>query len=240
MRLNTFSATLGAIFLLLFLGVLLSLSQPGYGWGRYEWDVVQPFEGRLHLEPYPLLEIARVLESDDFGPVSIYPLSNSGRGFFTRNLQEFEGKVVSLNARILCSGELTMLEVQESTIEEVTRVVEFPEPTSMKPQGEVVLRGEITDMKSYLGFREPGFGDVLRSPSSSSIRAGIPPVLVVTDKEGRQKAVVLIDEKKRSMGDSVLNTIAVPVEIRGTLCTWGGVPFLAANASSYRKLSFWE
>lgn len=240
MKLNALSVTFVSISLLLLLGLVLSFSQPSYGWGRYEWDVLQPFEGRFHLEPYPMLEVARALDSSDFGPVSVYPLSNAGRGSFARNLQEFEGEVVSLNARVLCSGEFTMLEVQESSITLVNRVVEFPEPTSMQPQGEVTLRGEITDMKSYVGFREPGFGDLLRSPAASSIRAGIPPVLVVTDKEGRQKIVVLIDENRQRTSNHVLGMIAVPIEIKGTLWTWGGLPFLSADFSAYRKMSFWD
>lgn len=133
-----------------------------------------------------------------------------------------------------------MLEVQENSIAPVTRVVQFPEPTSMKTQDNITLRGEISDLKSYLGFREPGFGDLLRSPAANSIRAGVPPVLVITDREGRQKIVILLDAKQQAVGSSILGMVAVPVEIQGTLWNWGGTPFLAADPATYRKLSFWD
>lgn len=240
LQLNDLSISLAAVSILLVLALLLSFSQAGFGWGRYEWEVSQPFQGRLRLSPYPALEVARVLESQDFSAVSVYPLSNAGRGSFTRNLSRFDGEVISLNARVLCSGDLTMLEVAEDSIETAARVVEFPLPDAMREQTGVVLRGEITDLKSYLGFREPGLGDLLRSPAANAIRAGIPPVLVVTDQEGRQKALMLVDEKMQPVGDAVLGQVAVPVEIRGKLWTWGGFPVLAADPAGYRRLGRWE
>ncbi len=240
MKWNNLSVTLAAISSLVVLALVLSLSQPSFGWGRYEWDVLQPFEGRLRLEPYPVLEVARVLDSPDFGPVSIYPLAKSGGGRFAPALHALDGEVVALNARVLCSGEFTMLDAQENSIAPVARVIEVPDPSKMQEQTEVTLRGEIADLKSYLGFREPGFGDLLRSPAASAIRAGIPPVLVVTDEEGRQKVLMLVGTGMQPVGDALLGLVAAPVEVKGKLWSWGGFPVLAASPADYRRLSFWE
>jgi len=234
------SLTVAWLVLLVLLALLLATSQRDFGWGRYEYGVLQPFQGRLRLAPYPALEVERPLLSPDWSAVSVYPLSGGGGAEFARNLTHIDGTLVTLNARILCVGDLTMLEVAPESIRPFTRTVDFPEPEPVRPVAHVTLRGEIVDLKSYLGYREPELGDLLRSPASSAIRAGIPPVLVVADAEGRRRAFLLVDTSGAPIGEAALGRIATPLEITGQLRMWADFPILAAEPSSYRRLWFWE
>ncbi|MCW5963319.1 MAG: hypothetical protein KIT83_04710 [Bryobacterales bacterium] len=228
------------ILLLILAAVLLAASQRPMGWGRYEFNILQPFQGRLRLTPYPALEVERSLFSVGQPAVSVYPLSSGRRGGFVRNLSFLDGELVTLEARILCAGNLTMLEVAEDTVARVTRTIEFPQPEPIRKSGEVTLRGEIVDLKSYLGFREPEFGDLLRSPAAGAIRAGIPPVLLVIDRQRRRTAFLLVARDGTPAGDAVLGRIATRIEVRGELRMWADFPVLAADPSTYRSLWPWE
>lgn len=234
--------TLGLAWILLLVvaGVVLAASQRSMGWGRYEFNVLQPFQGRLRMAPYPALELERPLFSEGQRAVSVYPLSSGRRGGFARDLSFLDGELVTLDARILCAGNLTMLEVAEDTIARVSRAIGFPEPEPIRKVGEVTLRGEIVDLKSYLGFREPEFGDLLRSPAAGAIRAGIPPVLVVSDRQRRRTAFLLIAPDGAPVGDAALGRVARRIEIRGELRMWADFPVLAAHPVSYRSLWPWE
>lgn len=239
-RISPLALALGGALLLLVLAVLLAVFQRPIGAGRYEFDVVQPFQGRLRLGPYPALEVERNPYSEGWSAVSVYPLASRRARGFARDLRSFDGQLVTLNARVLCAGELTMLEVEEESITAETRPIEFPEPGSMRDVGDVRLRGEIVDLKSYLGFREPEWGDLVRGPAGNSLRAGVPPVLVVRDAESRTKAFLLVRPDGSPVGDAVVGRLARPVEIAGRLQMWGDFPVLAANPEDYRNLLPWE
>ncbi len=228
------------VVIVVVIAVLLSASQRSLGWGRYEFGVVQPFQGRLRLTPYPALEIERSLESEGQSSVSVYPLSSLGPTGFSRDLSFLDGTLVSLEARVLCVGTLTMLEVAEDTISRFERPVDFPPPEQIRKLGDVTLRGEIVDLKSYLGFREPELGDLLRSPAAGAIRAGVPPVLVVTDSAGMRTAFLLLHPDGRPVGEDAIGNVATALEVRGELRMWADFPALAADPATYRRLWPWE
>lgn len=239
-RISPLMLAMAGIAMLLGLALLLALSQKPLAAGRYEFDVLQPFQGRLRLAPYPALEVERNPASEGWSAVSVYPLSSTRARGFARDLRSLDGELVTLNGRILCAGELTMLEVEEASISPLTRAIEFPDASQIRAAGDVTLRGEIMDLKSYLGFREPEWGDLLRSPASSAIRAGVPPVLVVRDAQRRTKAFLLVDPGGNPVGPAVLGRIARPLEVRGQLRFWGDFPILAAQPTDYRSLLPWE
>ncbi|MCU0229728.1 MAG: hypothetical protein MUF01_19020, partial [Bryobacterales bacterium] len=126
---------LGWVLLLAMVAVLVAVSQPPRQWGRYEYEVLQPFQGRLQLRPYPALQIERPMESEGQRSVSIYPLaSNRARGF-RRDLSFLDGQLVTLSARVLCAGTLTMLLVEEDTVAALGRDIEFPAQESVRAVG---------------------------------------------------------------------------------------------------------
>lgn len=228
------------VVLLLVMAILLAWSQQDFGWGRYENGVLQPFQGRLRLLPYPALEVERPLRSDDWSAVSVYPLVASTGGGISEALSEFDNVLVTLNARVLCSGDLTMLEVVEESVARVTRTIEFPNPEVLRDVSEVTLRGEIIDLKSFLGFREPEIGNLLRSPASSAIRSGVPPLFVVTDSQGTQKGFLLVDAHGNPAAQLAIGRVAVPLEIRGRLKMWGDFPVISSSPEGVQRIWFWD
>ncbi len=227
--------------LLLVLGALVvGISQRPRSWGRYEYEVLQPYQGRLRMSPYPALEVERPMESEGQRSVSLYPLASSRPRGFRRDLSFLDGKLVTLSGRVLCAGTLTMLEVEEDDVALLGRDIEFPAQEAVRAMGPVKLRGEILDLRSYLGYHEPEFGDLLRTPSAGAIRAGIPPVLVVTEASGRRVAFLLVRPDGAPVGGAALGRLAIPVEIEGEFRLWADFPMLAADPASYRRLWPWE
>ena len=237
---SEFSASIAAGCVLVVLAIILSVSLPQFSWGHAEWELVQSFEGRLRLSPYPALELARSLESPDHSKTSIYPLVNRAAGGFTRNMDSLDGQVVTVQAQIFGNGPVTMLYVDEQSIVPAERVISFPAAEQILDVSEVTVRGQIVDVASYAGLREPAFGDYLRSPAANSVLAGVAPILIVRDKDGRESALLLVDESKNPVTRQVVSQVAFPLEVRGKLAQWGGFPVLIANPGNYRRLLPWE
>ena len=58
--------------------------------------------------------------------------------------------------------------------------------------GEHTLRGEIVDIKCYLGVMKPAHGKPHRSCAARCISGGIPPVLMVKDRDGDTNYLLLV------------------------------------------------
>jgi len=80
---------------------------------------------------------------------------------------------------------------------------------------------------------KPGEGKPHRACASLCIRGGITPVLVVPSSDGGTVPLVLVDSERRAVGPRVLNRVAEPVAITGTLLRDGDTWMLAADPATY-------
>ena len=226
--------------LLVLSAVILSLSQPSVNSGRYEFDVRQSFEGIYREKPVPALWVLRRQDPGPFSNYSVYPLVGPGLRGITQFTHRFDGVGVTLSGKLLYNGTLTVIEADEASIQRISRIVEFPDPTPPRELGEVVLRGQILDLKSYAGYQEPGSGSWMIAPSSNAVRGGIPPVLVLRDPNGGERVALLLNERGESLGQAVLGHVGVPVEVRGKLRGIGGLLTLETRPETIRRLFPWE
>ena len=224
----------------LLLAGLFALAQPSFQWGRFEYDVKQPFSGVLLLQPYPALAIYRQQDSDRFPRYSIYPLVGPGRHAPSRRLVAWENRPVTLQGKLLCNGPLTVIEIDENTIELLRTQDSFPPVDPPSGSEELSLRGEIVDLKSYAGYADPGRGSMIIGPASNSLRGGIPPVFVIRDDAGIDRAMLMTNSRGIALGDELLGKLGLPMEVKGTLRNWGGIPVLEADASAYHSLWPWQ
>jgi hypothetical protein len=228
------------LLLMIVLALVLGVAQRGFGAGRYQETVTQSFQGRLTLDPYPALQIERPLLSDDFSAVSIYPLVSSRSRGFSRDLSLFENQIITVDARLLSKGPVTLLEVDDNSFAVITRLVEFPDAEPIRDLAPVTLLGEILDVRGHLGFHEPERGDLMRSSATSALRAGVPPVLVVEDRDGWSGIFLIVGEDGRPLQSGLIGRIAVPVEVKGTLAQWGGFPVIKTQPASIKRLWPWD
>ncbi|MCC6265867.1 MAG: hypothetical protein IT169_20020 [Bryobacterales bacterium] len=228
-----------AAFLVL-CAVVLSLSQPAISRGRFEFDIRQDFEGIYREKPIPALWVLRRQDPGAFANYSIYPLVAPGFHGLSQMSRRFDGVPVTLSGKLIYNGTLTSIEVDEASIQRIQRIVEFPEPSPPRELGEAVLRGEILDLKSYAGYQEPGSGSWVIAPASNAIRGGIPPVLVMRDAHGNERAALLLNPNGDSLGQEALGHIGTAIEVRGELGGIGGLLTLKTKPENMRRLLPWE
>ncbi len=89
-----------------------------------------------------------------------------------------------------------------------------------RPLGRLTLRGQIIDPKCHFGAMKPGEGKVHRACAVRCISGGIPPVLMVHQREARGGAerrvyYILTGLAGEPLNHAVLDFVAEPVEVSG-------------------------
>jgi hypothetical protein len=68
------------------------------------------------------------------------------------------------------------------------------------------------------------------------ISGGIPPVLLVHEKDGSKRTYLLVSNDGSPVNKQVLEMVAEPVEITGDLIQQGSLKILRAAPSTYRRV----
>jgi hypothetical protein len=198
----------------------LALAQRTIGNATFEWRTTRTFTGILLPFPYPHLVD---------GAKTYYLVAPYKFGLAT-NLPA--GPVTLRGKRIYRENQM-MIEV---------------EPGSIQPQagsaatlatielGTLTLRGEIVDSKCFLGVMNPGNLTPHRACAIRCISGGIPPVLLVRQTDGPALYFLLVGTRGEPVNRQVLDIVAVPVEITGTVSRQGDLLILQADPATYRRL----
>lgn len=115
----------------------------------------------------------------------------------------------------------------------------------------VTLRGEIVDSKCHLGVMVPGEGKTHKDCASLCLRGGIPPALLVRDREGRSALLLLVTPSGDPVGqEAVVRLAGEPVEVTGVIASGtnaetitrrgkaaAGWPVLRTDPSTWRPLA---
>ncbi len=103
--------------------------------------------------------------------------------------------------------------------------------------GPARLRGEIVDLKCYLGVMKPGD---LKSHKACAIRClsgGTPAGLVVRATDGDAAVLWLVGRDGHPLGRELLDVVAEPVEVTGDLLRLDGRELLVTDRASVRPLT---
>ena len=92
-----------------------------------------------------------------------------------------------------------------------------PKQAVSVPLGEVMLQGEITDPKCFLGVMKPGDGRPHRSCAIRCIAGGIPPLLYVNDRRGSRNGYLLTGPNGERINNQLLAYVGKGVQLRGRL-----------------------
>jgi hypothetical protein len=85
--------------------------------------------------------------------------------------------------------------------------------TDEKDLGAMTIKGEIVDPKCYFGVMKPGQGKPHKDCAIRCILGGIPPVLKVTDENGRNNYYLITGENGERMNEAVKDFVAEPVSV---------------------------
>jgi hypothetical protein len=228
-------AVVAVLVLALLVPVALVLSQRMIGASVFEWGNLKTFSGVLQTRPYPHLLVTRPGHSDGQSPYSTYYLVAPWKFGLARSaLAAFDGKTVSLKGTLIYRDNQTMIEVIPHSIQ-ATNVAAIGALPQAMPLGKQTFVGEIVDSKCYLGVMNPGQLAPHRACALRCISGGVPPVLLVRQKDGLAIYFLLVSADGKPVNKEVLDLVAEPVEITGEVERQGELLILKADPSTYRR-----
>lgn len=224
------------LLLALLVPVVLAVSQRMIGASVFEWGHHKTFSGILQTTPYPHLLVPRPGNADGRLSFSTYHLVAPWKfGLKPEAIAAFDGKSVSLRGTLIYRGNQTMIEVVPDSIQATNTAAVVALPQKM-PLGKQTLIGEIVDSKCFLGVMNPGQLTPHRACAIRCISGGVPPVLLVRQKDGPGIYLLLVSTEGKPVNKQVLDLVAEPVEITGEVVRQGELLILRADPVTYRRV----
>ncbi|TAL00622.1 MAG: hypothetical protein EPO07_09460 [Verrucomicrobia bacterium] len=239
-------AVIAVLALALLVPVVLAVSQRMIGVSVFEWGTQKTFSGVLQTQPYPHLLVPRpgvnekhTLQSVLFSPAmfSTYHLVAPWKfGLNRAAIAPLDGKSVTLKGTLIYRGSQTMIETKPEWIrpnEKTPNSASLPQSVAL---GKQTLTGEIVDSKCFLGVMNPGQLTPHRACAIRCISGGVPPVLLVRQKDGPAIYLLLVSADGKAVNKQVLDLVAEPVEITGEVERQGELLILRADPVTYRRV----
>jgi hypothetical protein len=215
--------------------VVLAIPQRLIGSSVFEWGNHKSFSGILQTMPYPHLLVPRPGNVDGFPRSSAYYLVAPWKfGLELETIAPLEGKSVTLKGTLIYRGNQTMIEVLPGSIQ-ATNIAGAALPQTVA-LGKQTLVGEIVDSKCFLGVMNPGQLTPHRACAIRCISGGVPPVLLVRQKDGPAVYLLLVSGDGKPVNKQVLDMVAEPLEIIGDVERQGELLILRADPATYRRL----
>jgi hypothetical protein len=215
--------------------VVLAISQRLIGASVFEWGNHKSFSGILQTTPYPHLLVPRPGNANGFPRSSAYYLVAPWKfGLEPATIAPLDGKSVTLKGTLIYRGNQTMIEVLPGSIQ-ATNIAAAALPQTVA-LGKQTLAGQIVDSKCFLGVMNPGQLTPHRACAIRCISGGVPPVLLVRQKDGSAVYLLLVSADRKPVNNQVLNMVAEPLEITGDVERQGELLILRANPATYRRL----
>ena len=218
------------------LALAFAVAQHAIGVSAFEWGTVKMFSGILKLEPYPHLLVPRPGAAGAHDQFSTYYLVAPFKfGLDRAKLAPLDGKRISLQGTLIYRSNQTMVEALPDSIKAANQPSRSPQGTEMIGLGRQTLTGEIVDSKCFLGVMNPGQLLPHRACAIRCISGGVPPVLLVRQRDGPAIYLLLVSSLGKPVNKQVLNMVAEPVEITGEVERQGELLILRADPGTYRR-----
>ena len=216
------------IFSIVILGaIVLVFSQRRFPAAFFEFTQERNFEGVIQEHPYPTLLVPRPGDSGAQVGYSRYLLVGLGKHGAEQQVAGLDGQRVRLRGKLIYRDADTLVEVMPNSVSSTGKGT-LPEPPI--DLGAVTLTGEIVDTKCYLGVMNPGEGKVHRDCATRCLSGGIPPALVVQQKDGTRQLYELgaLDGRRIPIDWAATHAGHV-VTVRGELLKSGEALILKAD-----------
>jgi hypothetical protein len=210
-----------------------AFAQRTIGVAVFEWGIEKSFMGTLKLAPYPHLLVDRPGTDASSAYYLVAPFKF---GLDTNKLAELDGRAVTLKGTLIYRENQTMVEVKPGSIREASGALGTARPTTQN-LGRQTLTGEIVDSKCYFGVMNPGQLAPHRACAVRCISGGIPPVLLVRQKDGPPLYFLLVGEDGSPVNKQVLDIVAVPLTVTGEVARQGELLILRANPATFKPVS---
>ncbi|MFZ0827640.1 MAG: hypothetical protein WAO02_09485 [Verrucomicrobiia bacterium] len=228
---------LALLLLALLAPMLLAVSQRMIGASVFEWGTIKTFSGILQVQPYPRLLVPRPGNAGGLPGYSAYYLVAPWKfGLNREAIAVFDGKSITLKGTLIYRGSQTMIEALPDSIKLAGQQRPSMPGTETVELGRQTLVGEIVDSKCFLGVMNPGQLTPHRACAIRCISGGVPPVLLVRQKDGPAIYLLLVSADGRPVNRQVLDLVAEPLEITGEVERQGELLILRADPATYCRL----
>ncbi len=218
---------LGTLLLGAPVGALMArLHTPTPG-GVFEYGDLRVVRGEIEATPLPAIRVI-----DEAG-VHRVPLIAQGKHGVT-GYGAWDHRAVALTVTRIHRGRDEMYEVALPPAEDST-AVPLPAPV-VAALGGAVLEGEIVDGKCDLGVMDPGDGPLHRACAVRCLSGGVPPMLLIRDRAGRELRIALAGSDAPLPGDLVRQWAGAAVAVTGTLVRRDDEPLLLVSPDGIRRL----
>lgn len=237
------------------IGAIMVLSQRGFSSGTYELGSLTQVQGVVFMDPVPSMRVLGSPDANGVIPSQTILLMSFGKFGAEKDLEAIAEKVKAQHGKHISDVLLTLegtLDYRDGkTLFELTRKEEslvdiqvmLPNSdanqfaTRLNSRGQINLQGEIVDSKCFFGTMKPGEGKPHRSCAIRCISGGIPPILMVSNEAGQKEAYLLRGPNGEAIGKDVLDVVADPVEVSGTLLEFDNWNILQVDpASGIRRI----
>ena len=214
----------GLIAMALVVSLALVFAQHPFPTSNFEFGTNRTYRGLVVNRPYP------ELRASDGQYLLVLPGKHGAKTF----ADSFNGFAVEMRGSRIERGGHTMIEILP---ESARRLGQTPAQyiPHVEPLGEVTLTGEIVDSKCFLGVMNPGNGKTHRDCAARCISGGIPPAFIAKDARGVSAFMLLSGPNGEPLHREVLDYVAEPVRIRGSLIRSGGTLVLRADPKQFER-----
>jgi hypothetical protein len=193
--------------------------------GAFDFGRPHQLAGVISTRPYPAIHLdTRVVAGPgadsrrDTWALLVAP----GKHGADSLVSAFDGARVTLEGTRIQRGNRVMFEVTPGSIARaghagVGDAADAADAVSAADDAMVTLRGEIVDSKCHLGVMVPGEGKTHKDCASLCLRGGIPPALLVRDREGRSVLMLLVSLSGEPVGQAAVRLAGEPVEVTGAI-----------------------
>lgn len=220
-------AIVGALALSAYLGA----AQARFSDGTFEFGMERSFEGVIDEFPVPSLLVERPGTQDPRSRFSRFVLVDAFKFGAAERVKGLDGKPVMLTGTLIRRDGAAMIELAGAAPQVLEANREWARPSD-EDLGVHVLGGEIVDSKCWYGVMKPGNWVVHRACAVRCISGGIPPLLVVNDRQGGSLQFLLVAPDGGALNAAILDRIAEPVIVSGRVVRRGSTFFLYADPAA--------
>ncbi|HRH50820.1 MAG TPA: hypothetical protein PLP23_18855 [Panacibacter sp.] len=235
--------------LVIVLGILIALSQKKFGTGNFEFGTLTEVKGIYFEKPVAVLKVADgkdIWGNGNFITVPLIGFGKHGADGVIAELEKeknisLEGKKVTFKGTLLYNDGKLLMQIDASD-HPLISVTENKNDTAALTQtkeiGLIDIKGEIVDPKCFFGVMKPGEGKPHQDCAIRCILGGIPPVLKVTNDEGRQNYYLIAGPNGEKMNEAVQDYIASPVTIHAKAVEYGDWVVLYVQSNGIQHYSY--
>lgn len=209
------------VLLFVFVALLWGLNQEKASGGKFELGNVIEIEGTFMEKPYPML---RIKGSQNIGKdVLLLGFGKFGaeKTLDQLNQSKLDGKQLKIKGTLIYYDGKTLFQIEPDAQANIQVLQNIGYSRKEQSLGSISMEGEVIDPKCYFGVMKPGHGKIHRSCGIRCIAGGIPPVFLVSNKDGTQDYLLIVDQNGNKINQQILDFVGKPVTAKGQVSKLG-------------------